>query len=389
MDPFLQKFLTSTDEMIIEKVREFSEKYLTESEAKEIERTDGITPRIVDASRAVGLFGIRVPERYGGSGLDLFPSLLIHEVISSYSLSVGVYLDQTLFVEPVIKFGTEDQKERYLGEVARAGVTTTSAMTEPLAGSDILGISSKATRVEGGWKLNGVKTFITMGDQANCFVVFAKTSEGRGKDSLTAFLVERGTKGLQIGKSIEKIGQVGTHINEIFLEDLLIEDRNVLGKVGQGYEIAMYSYQYGRLTVAVQALGLAEGLMKKSVDFSLNRKAFDQQINRFQLIKDYIARMDVMIETAKSMIYRASTFEGTPLFSEYTSISKLYATEICTEVARLAVKIHGGMGVTRDMGLERALRDAVIQEIYEGTNEVQKLIISKDATDRYRGESSR
>jgi alkylation response protein AidB-like acyl-CoA dehydrogenase len=385
MDPFLQKFLTSTDEMVIEKIKEFSEKYLTEDEVKEIERTDSITPRIVEASRAVGLFGIRVPEQYGGSGLDLLPSLIIQEIISSYSLSVGVYLDETLFIEPLIKFGTEDQKERYLSKVARTGVATTSAMTEPLAGSDILGISTKAVRVEGGWKLNGVKTFITMGDQAECFIVFAKTSEAKERDSLTAFLVEKGTKGFQIGKSIEKIGQLGTHINEIYLEDLLINERDVLGKVGEGYQIAMYSYQYGRLTVAVQALGLAEGLIKKSVNYSLSRKAFGQQINRFQLMKDYLAQMDVMIETAKSMIYRTSSFERTPLFAEYTSISKLYSTEICTEVARLAVKIHGGMGVTREMGLERALRDAVIQEIYEGTNEVQKLIISKDATDRYRG----
>ena len=385
MDPFLQKFLTSTDEMVIERIKEFSEKYLTEDEVKEIERTDSITPRILEASRAVGLFGIRVPEQYGGSGLDLLPSLIIQEIISSYSLSVGVYLDETLFIEPLIKFGTEDQKERYLSKVARAGVATTSAMTEPLAGSDILGISTKAVRVEGGWKLNGVKTFITMGDQAECFIVFAKTSEAKERDSLTAFLVEKGTKGFQIGKSIEKIGQLGTHINEIYLEDLLINERDVLGKVGEGYQIAMYSYQYGRLTVAVQALGLAEGLIKKSVNYSLNRKAFGQQINRFQLLKDYLAQMDVMIETAKSMIYRTSSFERTPLFAEYTSISKLYSTEICTEVARLAVKIHGGMGVTREMGLERALRDAVIQEIYEGTNEVQKLIISKDATDRYRG----
>ncbi len=386
MDPFLEHFLNPTEELIIEKVRDFSEKYLTEEISKEIEKTDEIPSLISKAAREFGLFGLRVPEEYGGLGMRLLPFLIIHEIIASRSLAVAVYLDQTLFVEPVVKFGTSEQKSKYLTRIANEGLPTTSAMTEPGAGSDVLGISTKAKKEGDYWKINGSKTFITMGDQASFFLIFAKTSEGRARDSITAFLVEKGQEGLKIGRRIGKIGQFGTHINEIFFEDLRVGEESVLGKVGQGYEIAMYSYIYGRLTVAAQAIGLAEGMLKKSVNFSLNRVAFEQQINKFQMIKDYIARMDVGIETAKSMLYRAACYEDNPSFSEYASISKLYATEISTDVCRLAIKIHGGLGVAQEMGIERSLRDAVIQEIYEGTNEIQKLIIAKEATNRYRGE---
>lgn len=385
MDQFLQKLISPTEELIINEVKNFCEAYLTEEMLKEIEKTDSIPIKLIEEAKKFGLFGIRIPEKYGGLGLNLLPSLMIQEIISSYSLSLGVYLDQTLFVEPLIKYGTEEQKSKYLTKIAKEGFTTTSAMTEPSAGSDVLGINTKAVKIQGGWILNGNKTFITMGDQAEFYIIFAKTSEARNKNSLTAFIVERGHKGLEIGKPIEKIGQKGTHINELFLENLKVDDENVLGQVGQGYEIAMYSYQYGRLVVAAQALGLAEGLLKKSINYTLTRSAFGELINRFQLIKDYIAKMDVMVETAKSLIYRSAFYEENPsLFPEFTSLSKLYATEISTEIARLAIKIHGGIGVTNDALIERGLRDAIIQEIYEGTNEIQKLIISKYATERYK-----
>ncbi len=386
MDPFLQNFISQTEELMINEVKNFCDESLTDKVLKEIEETDSIPLKLINDAKNFGLFGIRIPERYGGLGLSLLTSLIIQEIISSYSLSFGVYMDQTLFVEPLLKYGTEDQKARYLARIVKEGVTTTSAMTEPSAGSDVLGITSRATRTQGGWILNGNKTFITMGDQAQFFMIFAKTSEGRDRNSLTAFLVERGQKGLEIGRPIEKIGQKGTHINELYLNNLKVDDENVLGEIGQGYEIAMYSYQYGRLVIAAQALGLAEGLIKKSVNYALTRTAFGEQISKFQLIKDYISRMDVMIETARSLIYRTALYENDPsLFAEFTSISKLYATEISTETARLAIKLHGGIGVTKDLPIERGLRDAVIQEIYEGTNEIQKLIIAKYATERYRG----
>jgi alkylation response protein AidB-like acyl-CoA dehydrogenase len=384
-DPFLEKFLSETDKLILDNVKKFCERYLTDDVIKKIEETDAIPNSIVEEAKNFGLFGIRIPAEYGGVGLDLLPSLIVQEIISSFSLSVGIYLDQTLFVEPLKKYGTEEQKIKYLRKIVERGVTTTSAMTEPEAGSDVLSITTQALREGDGWRLNGRKTFITMGDQANLFIIFAKTSQRKDKNSLSAFLIEKGKKGLEIGQPIKKSGQLGTHINEIFLNDVFVDSNDVLGSIGQGYEIAMYSYYYGRLVVAAQALGLAEGLMRKSVNYSLIRNAFGQPINKFQLIKDYLAKMDVMIETAKSMIYRTALFENTPLFPEYSSISKLYATEVSTDVARMAIKIHGGLGITYDAGIERALRDSVIQEIYEGTNEIQKLIISKSATERYKG----
>lgn len=383
MDPFLNHFLDDTSELIIRGVNDFCRRFLTDEIIKTIEESDEIPKSLSEAAREMNLYGIRIPQKYGGSELDLLTSLIIHETMASYSLTAAVYLDQTLFAEPVIKYGTEKQKMKYLKEVVDRGVTTTSAMTEPGAGSDVMGIKTKAVRENGKWILNGNKIFITMGDQAEFFLVFAKTGEERDKNSMTAFLVRGDNPGLSIGRKIDKIGQRGTHINELSFNNMAIEDEDVLGSVGQGYEIAMYSYNYGRVFVSAEALGLAEGALRKSAEFSEQRVAFGQKISRFQMIKDHLAQMEIMIETARSLLYRTASYENTNEFTRFSSIAKYYCTEISSETAKRAVKIHGGMGVTTDGGIERLLRDAVIQEIYEGTNEIQKLVISREVSRKY------
>lgn len=384
MDQYLKHLLSDNSDLIIRATGDFCQKFLTAEAVKTIEEKDEIPKFLVDGARDMNIYGLRIPEEYGGSGLDLLTSLIIHETIASYSLPFAIYLDESLFVEPLLKYGNEEQKREFLGEIAKRGLTTTSAMTEPQAGSDVLNISTTATMENGKWRLNGNKIFITMGDQAEFFLIFAKTNIGKDRNSISAFLGRKDDLGLEIGRKIDKIGQRGVHINELTFNNLTIEKDRILGNLGQGYEIAMYSYDYGRLFVAAQALGLAEELLKKSVAFSKDRIAFGQRIEKFQLVKDHLASMNIMTETARSLIYRASFYEGSPEFTRMASIAKYYSTEVSTDIARRAIKIHGAMGVTSDGGIERNLRDSVIQEIYEGTNEIQKLVISREISEKYR-----
>jgi len=348
-----------------------------------IEKTDEIPVGIVEAAKRLNLFGLRIPPEFSGVGADLLTASIVLETIASYSLAASVYFDETLFVEPVARFGTLQQKQKYLSAIARDGLTTTSAMTEDIAGTDTLGIRTKAERRGGGWVLNGSKTFITLGDQAKFFIIFAKTQPGRTRQSLSAFLAERNSPGLKIGKRIDKMGQRGTHVNELYIENLEVADEDVLGNVGDGYKIAIDSYEFGRIIVAAQALGLAEGMLRKSAWYASNRSAFEQKISKFQLIQEYLAEMGTLIEASRGLTYRAAICFDPDSPSELPSIAKYFATEASTKVAHMAIRIHGALGIATEVGVERGLRDSILQEIYEGTNEIQKLIIGRSVTQKY------
>jgi alkylation response protein AidB-like acyl-CoA dehydrogenase len=382
-EKFLDAFLNDESRLVIKTVDAFCAANLRDSSLLAIEKTDEIPVDIIEAAKKLNLCGLRVPSEFGGVGADLLTASIVLETIASYSLPVSVYFDETLFVEPVAWFGSVEQKQKYLSAIARDGYVTTSAMTEDIAGTDILGIGTKAERRGDRWVLNGSKTFITLGDQAEFFLIFAKTQPGRTRESLTAFLAQRGLPGLRIGKRIEKMGQRGAHANELQLENLELGDENVLGKVGEGYQIALDSYEAGRIAVASQALGLAEGMLKKSAWYASNRSAFERKISKFQLIQAYLAEMDTLIEASRGLVYRAAISHDPTKPSELPSIAKYFATEASTKVAHMAVRIHGALGVASEVGIERGLRDSVLQEIYEGTNEVQKLIIGRFVSDKY------
>ena len=382
-DRFLEAFLNDESRLIIRTVNSFCAAHLGDRDLLAIERKDEIPAQVVDAGKRLNLFGLRVPAEFGGVGADLLTSAIVLETIASYSLPVSVYFDQTLFVEPVAWFGTVNQKEKYLSAVAREGYATTSAMTEDIAGTDVLGIGTKAERRGDHWVLNGSKTFITLGDQAEFFIIFAKTQPGRTKQSLTAFLASKNSRGLRVGKRIEKMGQRGAHANELYIENLELEDENVLGQVGDGYQIALDSYEAGRIAIASQALGLAEGLLKRSASYALNRSAFEQKLVKFQLIQAYLAEMDTLIEASRGLIYRVAISYDRTNPTELPSIAKYFSTEASTKVAHMAIRIHGALGVATEVGVERGLRDSILQEIYEGTNEIQKLIIGRFVSSKY------
>jgi alkylation response protein AidB-like acyl-CoA dehydrogenase len=368
---------------MIRTVEAFCAANLEDRKLMTIEKTDEMPTDIIQAAKRLNLFGLRVPSEFGGVGADLLTASIVLETIASYSLPVSVYFDQTLFVEPLAWFGTLQQKQRYLSAVAREGYATTSAMTEDIAGTDILGIGTKAERRENRWVLNGRKTFITLGDQAEFFIIFAKTQPGRTRQSLSAFLAEKDLPGLTIGNRIEKMGQRGAHANELHIENLELGDENILGNVGDGYQIALDSYEVGRIIVASQALGLAEGMLTRSAWYASNRSAFEQKISKFQLIQEYLAEMGTLVEAARGLTYRAAISHDRTKPTELPSIAKYFATEASTQVAHMAIRIHGALGVAAEIGVERGLRDSVLQEIYEGTNEIQKLIIGRYVTNKY------
>ncbi len=369
--------------LMIKTVDAFCAANLRDTDLTTIEKTDDIPDDIIQAGKTLNLFGLRVPSEFGGVGADLLTASIVLETIASYSLPVSVYFDETLFVEPLAWYGTAEQKQEYLSSIARDGYATTSAMTEDIAGTDVLGIGTKAERHDNHWILNGSKTFITLGDQAEFFIIFAKTQPGRTKQSLTAFLARKNMPGLRIGKRIEKMGQRGAHVNELHIENLELENENILGNVGNGYQIALDSYEVGRIAIASQALGLAEGMLRKSAWYASNRSAFEQKISKFQLIQAYLAEMDTLIEASRGLTYRAAIAHDRTKPSELPSIAKYFATEASTKVAHMAIRIHGALGIASEVGVERGLRDSVLQEIYEGTNEIQKLIIGRFVSNKY------
>jgi len=375
--------LNDESRLMIKTVDAFCAANLRDTDLTTIEKTDDIPDDIIQAGKTLNLFGLRVPSEFGGVGADLLTASIVLETIASYSLPVSVYFDETLFVEPLAWYGTAEQKQEYLSSIARDGYATTSAMTEDIAGTDVLGIGTKAERHDNHWILNGSKTFITLGDQAEFFIIFAKTQPGRTKQSLTAFLARKNMPGLRIGKRIEKMGQRGAHVNELHIENLELENENILGNVGNGYQIALDSYEVGRIAIASQALGLAEGMLRKSAWYASNRSAFEQKISKFQLIQAYLAEMDTLIEASRGLTYRAAIAHDRTKPSELPSIAKYFATEASTKVAHMAIRIHGALGIASEVGVERGLRDSVLQEIYEGTNEIQKLIIGRFVSNKY------
>lgn len=375
VERYLEPFLLPESRLMIKTVEQFCVQQLNQKMVNTMESEDRIPSELIEAATKLKLFGLRIPLEFGGVGADLLTTSIILETVSSYSLSFSVYLDETLFVEPVLRYGNTEQKQEYLSPIAELGFATTSAMTEPGAGSDILGTAATAVKRDGRWVLNGAKTFISLGDQAEYFIIFAKTEPERTNRSLSAFLVKKSNQGLRVGQPIRKMGQRGTHANELFLDNLEVQNEDMLGKPGDGYEIALYSYRLGRVIVAAQALGLAEGVLAKSAAYASTRSAFGKKIAKFQLIQEYLAEMETLIEAARGLVYRAAvTDETCP--SELPSIAKYFATEASSKVAHMALRIHGGLGVATQTGLEQCLRDSIIQEIYEGTNEIQKLIIA-------------
>ena len=327
----------------------------------------------------LGMLGIPFPEEYGGTGMDNLSYVQCVEELSKVCASTGVTLSAhtSLGSWPIYHFGTEEQKQKYLVPLASGEKLGAFGLTEPNAGTDAAG--QKTTAVDKGdyWLLNGTKIFITNAGPAEIYIVFAMTDKEKGNRGITAFIVEKDMEGFSIGKHEEKMGIRGSATAELVLEDVKVPKENMLGELNKGFKIAMMTLDGGRIGIAAQALGIAEGAIKETVEYVNNRVQFGKRISQFQNTQFELAQMAANTEAAKLLVYQAACAKdaGEP-YSHLAAMAKLVAAQNASDVTRRCLQLYGGYGYVRDYPIERMMRDAKITEIYEGTSEVQKMVIA-------------
>jgi butyryl-CoA dehydrogenase len=351
--------------------------------AGEVDETE-IFPRLtVDKMAKYGFLGIPVPREYGGQGCDPLTYVMCVEELAKVcaTTSVIVSAHTSLCIDPILTYGTEEQKQKYVPDLASGRKLGAFGLTEPGAGTDAQGQQTKAVPDGDQWVLNGSKCFITNGKEADVYIIIAVTGtiEKRGKKvkEISSFIVEKGTPGFSFGTKEKKMGIRGSSTYELIFSDCRIPKENLLGLQGKGFQIAMHTLDGGRIGIAAQALGLAEGAFDAAVKYVGERKQFGRTIGQFQNTQFQLADMATKIEAAKMLVYKAGMAKATQkTYSLEAAMAKLYAAETAMEVTQKAVQLHGGYGYIREYGVERMMRDAKITEIYEGTSEVQRMIIS-------------
>jgi len=325
------------------------------------------------------LLNLTIPKEYGGVDADGVSYSIAIEEISRACASTGIIVGvhNSLGSSPLVKYGTDDQKAKYLPRLATGEMLGAFALTESGAGSDAAAQQTVAVREGDEYILNGTKVFCTNGPQAGLINVFAMTDRSKGTRGISCFLVEKDTPGFEIGHLEEKMGIKGSHQSEIILEDCRIPARNLIGKEGRGFGIAMQSLDAGRVGVAAQALGIAQGALDESIIYAKQREQFGKPIARLQAIQWMIAEMATEIQAARHLVYHAGFMKTSgQRYSKEAAMAKLYASEVAGRATDKAVQIHGGYGYVREYAVERYFRDAKITQIYEGTSEVQKLVIA-------------
>lgn len=370
--------LTSEQKMMQTMVREFAEKEI-KSKISQMEQHH-YPFETMKKMGELGLMGIPIPEKYGGSGMDFISYIIAIHEISKVSATVGVILSvhTSVGTNPILYFGTEEQKQRYLPKLATGQYLGAFALTEPHAGSDAANIKTRAMKQDDYYILNGSKMFITNGKEADTFITFARTSnEGRTK-GISAFIIEKNTPGLTIGKSEQKMGLHGSSTVTLNFEQCKVHQDQLLGTEGEGFSIAMANLNVGRIGIAAQALGIAEGALEHAISYAKEREQFGKPIAHHQGVSFKLADMATEVEAAKLLVYNAaSLIEKEKTCIKEVSMAKLFAAQTARKVAIEAVQILGGYGYTEDYPVERFFRDAKVTEIYEGTNEIQKIVISK------------
>ncbi|MGH9867635.1 MAG: acyl-CoA dehydrogenase [Candidatus Polarisedimenticolia bacterium] len=360
-------------------IRAFAESEIR-PKAAEYDRTRVFPLPEVRKCAELGLMGIMVPEEHGGSGMDSLSYVLIIEEISRVDASLGVILsvNNSLYCHPVSKFGTPAQKKAYLDPFARGEKIGCYCLTEPDAGSDPGSLRTAARRQGDSWILNGSKVFVTNGIAADAAIVYAKTDPSApSSKGISAFIVEKGFPGYSTGKPETKLGITSSGSVEIVLQDCVVPASNMLGEVDQGFKIALHTLDGGRIGIAAQALGIAQGAFDEALRYAKERKQFGVPIAQHQAIQFYLADMATEIDAARLLVYRAAQAKDTQ--ERYTleaSMAKLYASEVANRVAYKAVQVFGGYGYINEYPVERYFRDARICELYEGTSEIQRMVIS-------------
>ncbi|OLD62624.1 MAG: acyl-CoA dehydrogenase [Acidobacteria bacterium 13_1_40CM_2_68_5] len=372
--------LTREQDMLRETVRAFAEEVL-KPRAAGLDRSREFPVDNYRRCAELGLCGMMVPEAYGGAGFDGVSYVIAIEEVSRACASTGVILsvNNSLFCAPILRFGNEAQRRKYLVPHARGERIGAYCLTEPQCGSDAAGLSTLARRSGDRYLLKGNKVFVTNGVAADTFVVYATLDPGLRHKGICAFIVERGFPGLSLGKPEHKLGITCSGSVEIVLDGCEVPAENLLGTEGEGFKIAMATLDGGRIGIAAQAIGIARAALEESLAYSQGRQAFGQRIADFQAIQWKLADMATEIEAARLLAYRAAwTRDHRERCSLETSMAKLFASEACMRAAREGVQIHGGYGYINEFTVERLFRDAKITEIYEGTSEIQRLVIAKE-----------
>lgn len=373
--------LTEEQQMIQKMARDFAQSEVAPL-AKELDKTGRWPTELVKRMGELGLMGVAVPDEYGGAGADTVSYALAIEEISAACASTGVIMsvNNSLASDPILKFGTEAQKQEFLKPMASGKTLGCFGLTEPMSGSDASTMATIAEKDGDHWIINGSKNFITNGPHADLIIVFAVTQKGVGHRGTTAFIVPKGTAGFMPQKHDEKLGIHAAHSCTIFFDNCRIPDSYRLGDEGAGFKVAMATLDGGRIGIASQALGIARAAFEKSVAYSKDRKAFGEPIANKQAIQFMLADMAVDIDAARLLIMRAASMKDQKVrHSNESAMAKLFASEMSHRVCHKAIQIHGGYGYTTEFDVERHYRDARITEIYEGTSEIMRIVIANGA----------
>lgn len=371
-----------TEEQILlqQMVRDFAQKEIA-PEVERMETEDRFPREVIRKMGELGLMGIPVAEEWGGSGADFISYILAIEEIAKVSPTVGVILSVHTSVGtfPLLRYGTEQQKQQYIPKLARGEYIGAFGLTEPQAGSDASGLRTTAKRVGDEYILNGNKVFITNAGEAELYTVFAVTDPEKGSRGISAFLVRKDTPGFQVGKKEKKMGLHGSNTCELILEEVRIPVDHLLGHEGQGYEIALANLASGRVGIAAQGLGIAQGAYQAANAYAKERKQFGKPLNVIQGIQFKLADMATQIEAARLMVYRAAELVSKGIScKKEASMAKMFATDTAMKVTTEAIQILGGYGYSREYPVERFFRDAKVTQIYEGTNEIQRIVIGNE-----------
>ena len=371
--------LTKTQMLQQELFRKFAETEVKPI-AKDMDEAEDYDRELLQKLQKIGAFGIPYSREYGGQGADVLTYTLCMEEMSKVDASTGITLSvHTSLCCPCInEFGTEEQKQKYLRPLVDGSKIGCFGLTEPGAGTDAAGVRTEATLDGDYYVLNGTKMFTTNSGFADIFIVFALTDKSKGPKGMSAFIVERESEGLSVGPNIERMGIRAASNCEVIYENVKVPKENLLGKEGEGFKIAMETLDGGRIGVAAQALGIAEGALAAAVKYSKEREQFGRPISKFQALQFMMADMATKIEAARYLVYHAAMLknEGKP-YSEAAAMAKCFASDVAMEVTTDAVQIFGGYGYTVDYPAERYMRNAKITQIYEGTNQVMRIVTSR------------
>ncbi len=364
--------------------REFAEKFL-KPVAKKLDETQEFPVELIRKAAELGFMGVAIPEEYGGAGMDSVSYTIMMEEIARYcgSTSVILSVNNSLVCGPLLKYGTEEQKHKWLTPLAKGEKLGCYGLTEPNAGSDCAGTKTNAVDKGDHWLLNGAKIFITNGSNADTALVFANTDPGKGNKGISCFIVDMKSPGFSVKPMHGKMGIRASGLSELVFEDVVVPKENLLGELNKGFKIAMTTLDGGRIGIAAQAIGLARGAFEEALQYSKERVQFGQAISNFQAIQFMLSDMGMKIDAARILTQKAAWMKDMGQnYNQQASAAKLFASEMATWVTNRAIQIHGGYGYTNEYNVERYFRDARVCEIYEGTSEIQRLVVAANLLGR-------